>query len=178
MKYFISDLHNYDSNIITYCRRPFRNCEEMRNVMIERWNNKVKGNDTVFLLGDIGDPEIIGYLHGEIVIVTGNHDDYNELKQMYPYIQISKYPIIVDGTILSHEPLEYIPPESPYLNIHGHLHWLQYGMDGNWNDGNRYFNVSVERTGYEPISEIEIVKTIGYISKGRRPKNLDTGYAE
>ena len=179
MRYFISDLHNYDSNIITYSRRPFKNCEHMRSVIINEWNKTVKGNDQVFLLGDIGDPEIIGYLNGYITVVIGNHDNYDELKNMYPYMEISKYPIMVDGMILSHKPIDFMPPECPYLNVHGHLHWLQYGSEGNWNDGNRYFNVSAERLGYKPMSEEEITIKIGYVRNGRRPRNLsNVDYAE
>lgn len=178
MRYFISDLHNYDANIITYSRRPFKDCESMRIHMINAWNSVVTGQDEVFLLGDIGDPEILAFLRGHIVIVIGNHDDYQELKRRYPYYEISRYPIMVDGMLLSHKPIDFIMPEVPYLNIHGHLHHLQYGFNGNWNDGNRYFNVSAERVNYTPISEQEIIRRIGYIQNGRRPEGMDSGYCE
>jgi calcineurin-like phosphoesterase family protein len=41
--------------------------------------------------------------------------------------------------------------------VHGHLHSLIYGQeDRTWDGGCRYFNVSVEKIGYTPISEIQI----------------------
>ena len=86
-----------------------------------------------------------------------------KLKKYYPSIEVSKYPIMVDGLWLSHEPITYIPPECPYLNIHGHLHNLNYGLLGKtWNEGNRYFNVSVEQIDYTPIFIEEIAKKIEY----------------
>lgn len=168
MRYFISDLHNMDGNIITYEHRPFADCEEMRNKIICNWNKAVNDTDEVFLLGDIGDPEILNFLKGKIFVVCGNHDDVNKLRDMQLQLKpniigISEYPIMVGPMWLSHEPIGYVPPECPYINIHGHLHRFIYGMEGRmWSDGNRYFNVSVEQINYTPISDAEIIRQIGY----------------
>ena len=163
MDYFISDLHNLDKYIITYTHRPFDNIYVMRQIFINNWNNIINDNDTVYLLGDIGDAEILKELKGKIVIIIGNHDSYDELKTIYPDLEIYKHPIMVGGLWLSHEPITYIPKECPYLNIHGHLHDLDYGLIGRkWEDGNRYFNVSVEKIGYTPISLEKIYDLIGY----------------
>lgn len=163
MNYFISDLHIGDINIIMYEHRPFKNILEMRKTIVKSWNNKIKDEDTVYLLGDIGDISILNELNGKIVIVCGNHDNYNEIKDVFPNIEISKYPIMVDGFWLSHEPITFMPKECPYLNIHGHLHSLIYGTeDRTWIGGNRYFNVSVERVNYTPISQEEIARIMQY----------------
>ena len=166
MRYYIADLHNYDENIMVYEHRPFKNCEHMRNEMINRWNSIVTENDEVFLLGDIGNPEIITQLHGKITIVLGNHDVYDDVMffaEGNKNIEISKYPILVGGSLLSHEPITFLPKEFPYLNIHGHIHHFNYGINSKkWSDGNRYFCVSVEQIGYKPISEKEIIKLIEY----------------
>lgn len=165
MKYFISDLHNMDRNILTYEHRPFKTVEEMRKSIIYNWTTTVLDDDEVFLLGDIGDPEILGYLSGKITIVCGNHDDAELLRsrKFKKVVGIYEYPIMVGPMWLSHEPIGYVPPECPYINIHGHLHRFIYGMPGrSWEDGNRYFNVSVEQIDYTPISERAITSKIGY----------------
>ena len=72
---------------------------------------------------------------------------------------------MVNGLWLSHEPITFMPKECPYLNIHGHLHSLIYGTeDRTWKGGNRYFNVSVERINYTPISLEEITNLLKYHS--------------
>ena len=53
MIYFTSDLHFGHKNIIRFDNRPFTSVEEMDKVLIERWNNKVTDEDTVYILGDI-----------------------------------------------------------------------------------------------------------------------------
>ena len=163
MEYFISDLHIGDANILVYEHRPFKNLEEMETTIITNWNNKVKKEDTVYLLGDIGDINVLGKLNGNIIIVAGNHDNVKEIRKKYPNIEVSVYPIMVGSLWLSHEPIGYMPPEIPYLNIHGHLHRFDYGLIGRkWIDGNRYINVSVEKINYTPISKDEIIKLIQY----------------
>lgn len=163
MDYFISDLHNMDKNIIVYEHRFFQDVEEMKEVMINNINKTVLSVDRLFILGDIGDSEILNYLKPEIVIVTGNHDNYDKLRQSFPDILISKYPIMLGGLWLSHEPITFMPRECPYLNIHGHLHSLIYGTkDRTWEGGNRYFNVSVEQINYTPISIHEIADRMDY----------------
>lgn len=164
MNYYMADIHNYDPNIITYSHRPFTDMEEMRNAIIQNWNAKVKTEDSGFILGDIGDPEILNHMKGKITVVLGNHDDYEEIRAYAPYAEISRYPIMVNGAILSHEPIAFLPPEFPYVNIHGHLHYMQYGIPGGkWKDGNRYCNVSVEMTDYKPISDKDIAKQLGFV---------------
>ena len=49
---YISDLHFGHANIIKIDKRPFSDVEEMNQKMIENWNNKVKSDDWVYILGD------------------------------------------------------------------------------------------------------------------------------
>lgn len=163
MKYFISDLHIGDQNILTYEHRPFSSLDEMRKTIVNNWNTRVEDTDPVYLLGDIGDISVLEELKGNIIIVCGNHDNDKKIKKEFPYIEVNTHPIMVDSMWLSHEPIGYMPPEIPYINIHGHLHRFDYGLVGRkWADGNRYFNVSVEKINYTPISFDEIRKAIEY----------------
>lgn len=163
MKYFISDLHIGDKNILTYEHRPFANLDEMKKYIVTNWNETIKPDDEVYLLGDIGDISVLNELNGHIIIVCGNHDNAEEIKKKYPNIEVNTHPIMIDSMWLSHEPIGYMPPEIPYINIHGHLHRFDYGLVGRkWEDGNRYFNVSVEKINYTPISFDRIKEIIEY----------------
>ena len=46
------DNHFGHTNIIKHDNRPFENASIMDEVMINNWNNVVKENDTVYILGD------------------------------------------------------------------------------------------------------------------------------
>ena len=164
MKYFIADLHIDDPNILTYEHRPFENLTQMSASIIYNWTQTVGNDDEVYLLGDIGNINVLSYLTGKITIVCGNHDNYELIKTLYPNITVSKHPIMIDDVAwLSHEPIGYMAPEVPYINIHGHTHKFSYGLVGkNWQEGNRYFCCSVEQINYKPISMDEISKKIEY----------------
>ena len=53
MIYYTSDLHLFHDNIIRLCNRPYKNVYEMNDDIVERWNNKVKPDDDVYILGDM-----------------------------------------------------------------------------------------------------------------------------
>ena len=78
--YFTSDTHFYHSNIIGFCKRPFKNVEDMNETLIENWNRVVSQDDIVFHLGDFcmgGSHEwtkILNRLNGKIYLTLGNHD--------------------------------------------------------------------------------------------------------
>ena len=59
MIYFTSDLHfNHNKNFI-YESRGFKSIEEHDKEIIKNWNNIIKDNDDVYILGDLmlGDNE-------------------------------------------------------------------------------------------------------------------------
>ncbi|MCI4411591.1 MAG: hypothetical protein JHC38_07935, partial [Thiotrichales bacterium] len=51
--FFVSDTHFGHAKIIEYGQRPFKNLDEMHQVMIEKWNAVVTAEDTVYHLGDV-----------------------------------------------------------------------------------------------------------------------------
>ena len=53
MVYFIADTHFFHENIIKLANRPFSSVEKMNQKLIENWNRKIKGNDTVYILVDM-----------------------------------------------------------------------------------------------------------------------------
>ena len=78
--FFTSDTHFGHTNIIKYCKRPFKNVEEHDEELIRRWNEKVPKDGIVFHLGDVafGDrsyvDNILMRLNGLIYLIIGNHD--------------------------------------------------------------------------------------------------------
>ena len=78
--FFTSDTHFNHANIIKFYNRPFKDVEQMNDVMIANWNSVIGKDDTVFHLGDFclgGAAEwtkILDRLNGKIYLIMGNHD--------------------------------------------------------------------------------------------------------
>ncbi len=52
MIYYTSDLDFGHRNVLKFDSRPFADIDEMDRVLIENWNNRVRSDDTVYILGD------------------------------------------------------------------------------------------------------------------------------
>lgn len=168
--YFISDFHFNHLNIIQYCNRPFKSVNEMNKVMIDNFLNTVKEGETCYILGDIFEPKFLStFQNRKLILILGNHDRgkrnedniYKVINDFYLDCEVIRYPICIKKFIwLSHEPLESLSPQLPYLNIHGHSHLIDWtcGEGPYYTDGNRYFNCCVEKIDYKPISLKEICK--------------------
>ncbi|MBQ1736287.1 MAG: metallophosphoesterase [Lachnospiraceae bacterium] len=83
MRYYISDLHFYHANMNTQMdQRGFASFEEMNEYMIEQWNQKVRKNDEVVILGDFSiakgekTNELLQRLKGKKYLIVGNHDRF------------------------------------------------------------------------------------------------------
>lgn len=79
-RWFISDTHFGHANIIKYSKRPFKDVDEMNEMMIQEWNKLVKPEDEVYHNGDFA---FLPYdkfrtlharLNGRIFLQLGNHD--------------------------------------------------------------------------------------------------------
>ena len=53
MIFFTADTHFGHANIIRLCDRPFGNIGAMNESLISAWNDRVSGNDTVYVVGDM-----------------------------------------------------------------------------------------------------------------------------
>ena len=114
MKWFTADLHFNHSHIIPYTDRGFSSVDEMNEVIITRWNEKVKKGDMVYVLGDFGfmrkkeeTTSFLKKLKGRKILIIGNHDDrrvlgaegwdwvgpYKKLKEEGREIILFHYPI-------------------------------------------------------------------------------------
>lgn len=117
MRYYISDLHFFHKTMIeTADKRNFADVAEMNSYMIQQWNNRVKRNDEVVVLGDLSfgngtqTNELLEQLKGRIYLIIGNHDHNfledkkfckERLKAIVPYKEMNDNNRTV---VLSHYP--------------------------------------------------------------------------
>ena len=159
--FFIADPHFSDDNIRRYENRPFESTDEMDKTLIRLWNENVRENDEVFVLGDFGahprEKEVLSVLHGKKYLVKGNHDTQtDEYYRNAGFAAVYDMPVIYKGFwILSHEAV-YENRNMPYANIFGHVH----GNPMYKNVSCRHYLVSAERTGYAPVSFRKIVLSV------------------
>lgn len=78
--FFTSDWHIGHANSIKFDNRPFKDTDEMHEVLIRRFNAQVPENGITYFLGDMatGPTElihsVISRLNGTKVVIVGNHD--------------------------------------------------------------------------------------------------------
>ena len=143
--YVYSDPHFNDDEMV-YIRKDYISDE----AQVRRINSKIGKNDTLIILGDVGDIEFIKRIRGYKVLITGNHDKGESVyKGIFNEVYTGAL-TINDKVILSHEPL--ILPKCFY-NIHGHDHSNKI----NANDG-LHLNVCAENIDYAPISLNKLIK--------------------
>ena len=164
MKYYISDLHLFHNRILEKFNRPFSSVEEMHEVIINNWKNKVKDDDTVYILGDVGMyharemGNILNNLPGRKILVTGNHDFKNIHSSSYKktFAKITSYLEIEDNgrnVVLFHYPIEdWNGKYRGYYHLHGHVH----NNGDSLSKKDRRYNVSAEIVDYTPISLDEL----------------------
>lgn len=189
--WFIADTHFGHATILKYEDRPFRSWHSrvwswqlptlkgwpdidlMNQTLIDNWNDTVADGDIVWHLGDVAlvpKPQIISILaqlKGHKHLVCGNHDKRITCTwwRNHGFEIVVKYPDVayVHTEDLGYVLLSHVPvPNTEILNIHGHMHANKHRTmpDG---DPSLYRCVSVEQTGFRPVSLEEI---IGYNKKG------------
>lgn len=118
MRYYIADCHFFHRALLDQMDcRGFSSVEEMNEYMIQKWNQKVRKNDEVIILGDFSwgkaaqTEEILHRLNGKKYLIRGNHDlyledpgfdtslfgwirDYHEMKDNRRKVVLSHYPMV------------------------------------------------------------------------------------
>lgn len=140
MYYFIADLHLGHTNVLKFDNRPFDNIQEHDEYMIRKWNEVVKPEDDVFILGDISwhnidkTVEIYERLNGKLHLIIGNHDAKiirnNKIKSLF--VEICDYKELkIDDKIcvLFHYPIlcfnkHYYGSYHFYGHVHNSYEWV------------------------------------------------------
>ena len=134
MNYYIADLHIGHFNAIKYDERPFKDLNEMNEAIFINWNSRVKGDDTVYILGDFiwakeeDWPYFVGPLAGNKVLIRGNHDPQTfsrTTRQMFQ--EITNLKEIKDSgkhVVMCHYPIPFFRAgfgPTAYM-LYGHVH--------------------------------------------------------
>lgn len=172
MIYFISDHHFGHKNIIEMEQRPFKNVYEMNLYMLNKWNETITNEDTIYYLGDIMykmsplkfKNEILNNLNGQIYFIEGNHekekylniygDRFIWIKHYYEFNY--NYNNKDYFFVLEHYPItSWNRMYRGSIHLHGHNHKIiDYKQITKFN----IMNVSVENLNYKPISIIEVIE--------------------
>lgn len=174
--FFVADQHFHHKNILTFKRsdnglplRRFDDVDQMNEHMVEQHNSVVTDKDKVYFLGDVTMTrnakglEILGRLHGEKILVKGNHD-LCTAHQYLKYFKDIRGTHQFDGMILSHIPIHVESLARWGCNVHGHLHSNEVKLYDpiihQEIPDPRYLCVSVEHLDYMPISLEDTKKLI------------------
>lgn len=158
--YYTSDLHLGHEAIMHHCNRPFNTVKEMDKAIMTNWNNIIKEDDIVFILGDfcwkMGSSSIAWYLDrlkGNKILILGNHD-----KGKFPTSKITIYDGFINTKITDPEGID--GTEKGYQRItlchYPMLSWYQ-SHRGAWQLFGHWHNVKVtESTFVDRREEFEI----------------------
>lgn len=161
--WFTSDWHLGHKNILKLSRRPFGEIEHHDDTIINNFNDCVKKDDIVYILGDLAWTQsyenykrIFQRLNGDKRIIVGNHDN----KQIL--IRCQKEGLITsvkdtqtiqigdDRIFLSHFPYrEWNGFYHGAYHLYGHCH-------GNIDDYKQSTDIGVDCWEYEPVDWNEV----------------------
>lgn len=132
--FYIADLHIGHANVIKFDKRPFVDVDDMKSVIVKKWNEAVTDEDTVYILGDFiwyrenQWPAIVRLLKGKKVLIRGNHDPATFSSEVGGlFDEIADYMEIDDNdqhVILSHYPMPFHKNtfRNDYWMLYGHVH--------------------------------------------------------
>lgn len=173
MIYFTADLHLGHERIIKMTNRPFESVEKMDEALISKWNAKVKGNDTVYIIGDLiyksQTPEkYLKQLNGRKILIRGNHDEGwlslidadQYFSSVTSLLEVSLFDRMV--TLCHYPMLEWRNSRKDgkklgYL-IHGHIHnRVEVKYDVLFSAPNA-LNAGVDINNFEPVTFEELIE--------------------
>ena len=161
--YFIADTHFSQEKSWLKSKRPFSNVREMDLMMMMNWNNVVKSEDIVYVLGDVGVMDLLPLLNGRKILIKGNYernlpellegheDQFDEIYEFIHDIQVEHEGKEYNIT-LTHEPSRVKDRvlDETHIVLFGHIHKLcmikKYGIC-----------VSADAHNFTPISLNDIL---------------------
>jgi calcineurin-like phosphoesterase family protein len=179
MIYFTSDLHFYHEKIIHHCNRPFRDAQEMNEIIIKNWNNTVSPDDEVYILGDVTmkGPEqafaVLSRLSGKKYLLRGNHDSFVENSEWQQYAWLFQW--VKDYAELTWENRQFVLFHYPLaewngfykgaIHLHGHQHNKPVYNHQQLQAGLLRYDVGVDANGFKPVSAEEMIKFFGTVKE-------------
>ena len=176
-KIFItSDTHFCHNKEFIYQPRGFESVNEMNEEIVKRWNSIVSPIDTVYHLGDVmlNDNAVgvrfLNQCHGNIRILTGNHDTSTRVQE---YVNIRPTILHIGlATIIKHKGYNFYlshyptitsnydvdkPLKKRVINLCGHSHTTDPFLD--WDKGLIY-HCELDAHNCYPICLDDIIENI------------------
>jgi calcineurin-like phosphoesterase family protein len=170
---FIGCLHLGHTNIAKH--RGWDNAEEQDEFLIQEWNKVVNKKDTTYILGDVTMEKSLDYykldlLKGRKIVVLGNHDRHQNIKELLQYVDGVAGAVDYKGFIITHVPIH--PNEVQFYrgNIHAHIHHENKLEEVIVSDSyldkdhkpaptaHKYYNVDAHLMNYKPQSIEDLLK--------------------
>ncbi|MCI8417528.1 MAG: hydrolase [Lachnospiraceae bacterium] len=170
MIYYTGDLHLGHANVIRHDQRPFATWEEMDQVLIENWNNRVTDTDLVYIGGDLiykSERPAEWYLEqlkGIKFLIVGNHEQaILDSKRARSYFEaIDKMMHITDGKnqiCMCHFPIaEWNGYYRKHYHIYGHIHKDRGRTFQFMCQESRALNAGCMINGYRPVTFKELME--------------------
>lgn len=187
--WFTSDTHFGHRNVIRFCNRPFEDIKKMSAALIKNWNECVKEDDIVFVLGDVfwfndslSIKRVLTQLNGIIYIIPGNHDEFDsyhrivdnprfilcdDVVQLFLESEDNRWHRKIMEIWMSHYPLMTWPHrEKGAIDLFGHIHSKPEGRDGVDQDLPLHKNqcdVGVDYWGYKPVQFEKLLEKMNIV---------------
>lgn len=150
-------------------KRPFASVEEMNQHLVQKWNETVNPEDTVFVVGNFAwDPEVAervsGELNGQIYVIPGEWDraikDVADASGTYAdgmkvqYMTIGIKELRTLGAVLTYWPMiEWPKKNKGWINFFGYPN-KKYPSDHT----KRVVNVSCDNWDFKPVEVANIIR--------------------
>lgn len=133
--FYIADTHFGHKNVMALDGRPFESTEEHDETLKDNWNNVVRYDDDIYILGDFSwysstkSIEILKSLNGKKHLIVGNHDGRmlknpdtrKEFEEIVPYKEVKR-----DNNtqiVLCHYPIPTFNGHfRGWIHFYGHVH--------------------------------------------------------
>lgn len=170
MIYYISDIHFGHRNVIGMDNRPFETIEEMDEILIHRWNERVIDEDDVYIVGDFAYRNgrtadwYLKRLKGRKHLIIGNHDlaTLRNAKSMELFASVEKMNMVIDNgrmVSLCHYPVaEWNGKRHGGFHVHGHIHCRRDDVYEFMSRFDRALNAGCMINGYRPATLDELIQ--------------------
>jgi len=170
--YWTADEHYGHDQIITHCRRPYKNTQLMVRDIVKKHNSVVTEEDIVYHIGDFAFAgpdratyveQLVRRLNGIHILILGNHDRVAPFNLVEAGFQSVHTSLIIKEAghtiIMAHDPSIWncVSNMDPLpIFLHGHIHNIWKSIRGK-----KMVNVGVDVWDFYPVSLEQILEELG-----------------
>lgn len=154
-------------------KRGFEDVYYHDEKLIDGWNSIVNKKDLTYILGDVTMENHLEYyqldrLKGRKIVVLGNHDLHQHVKQLLNYVESVAGMVDYKGFCLTHAPIHPNELARYSGNIHAHIHenkLIEVMAESSWKDYgstivptlHKYYNVDAKIIDFKPKTIEELI---------------------